>query len=90
MPNVSLDDQVRMVIASMAIHNYIRRDGVQDVIFSRIERETNFVFEDIPDLYPGLLDADEDDNPQPQDADSDAYMAKVRQEITKELRKYRK
>ncbi|KAH7838757.1 hypothetical protein Vadar_030758 [Vaccinium darrowii] len=55
MPNVSLDDQVRMVIASMAIHNYIRRDGEKDVILRSIERETDYVFEDIPDLYPGLL-----------------------------------
>ncbi|KAH7860582.1 hypothetical protein Vadar_015150 [Vaccinium darrowii] len=90
MPNVSLDDQARMVLVSMAIHNYIRRNGKKDVIFRRIERETDDVFEDISDLYPGVLDAEEDDNPQPRDADFDAYMAKVRHEITKALRKYRK
>lgn len=90
MPNVSLDDQVSMVLASMAIHNYIRRDGEGDLIFSRIESEPNYVFEDIADLYPGMLDDDEDANPQPQDEDSDFYMAKVRHDIMKALRKNRK
>lgn len=90
MPNVSLEDQVSMVLTSMTIHNYLRRDGEGDVLFSRIESEPNYVFEDIANLYLGMLDDDKDANPWPQDEDSNFYMAKVRHDIMKAFRKNRK
>ncbi|KAH7847715.1 hypothetical protein Vadar_029437 [Vaccinium darrowii] len=52
--------------------------------------EPNYVFEDIADLYPGMLDDDKDANPQPQDEDFDFYMAKVRHDIVEALHKNRK
>jgi uncharacterized protein YehS (DUF1456 family) len=35
--------QVQIVVASMALHNYIRRKSIQDVAFNKFDRHPDFV-----------------------------------------------
>ena len=45
--------QVKIVIASMTLHNYIRRRSQDDMIFAKYDRNPNFIPEDIlPDVVP--------------------------------------
>ena len=45
--------QVKIVVASMTLHNYIRRKSQDDIIFTEYDRNPNFVSEDIlPDIVP--------------------------------------
>jgi len=45
--------QVQIVVASMALHNYIRRKSIQDVAFNEFDCHPNFVLDDIlTDVVP--------------------------------------
>ena len=45
--------QVKIVVASMALHNYIRRRSQCDITFAEYDRNPNFIPEDIlPDIVP--------------------------------------
>ena len=45
--------QLKIVVESMALHNYIRRRSQDDIIFAEYDRNPNFVPEDIlPDVVP--------------------------------------
>ncbi|KAG5235433.1 protein ALP [Salix suchowensis] len=45
--------EVKIVVASMALHNYIRRRSQDDITFAEYDRNPNFVPEDIlPDVVP--------------------------------------
>jgi hypothetical protein len=46
MPAYNYKTQVRIVVASMAIHNYIRRTSMQDVAFMEFDRHPDFVPDD--------------------------------------------
>jgi hypothetical protein len=47
--------QVQIVVASMAIHNYIRRTSMQDVVFMEFDRHPDFVPDDfLTDVAPHL------------------------------------
>jgi hypothetical protein len=51
MPAYNYKAQVRIVVASMAIHNYIRRTSMQDVAFMEFDRHPDFVPDDfLPDV----------------------------------------
>ena len=44
--------QVKIVVASMTLHNYIRRRSQDDMIFAEYNRNPNFVSKDIlPDVH---------------------------------------
>jgi hypothetical protein len=45
--------QVQIVVASMALHNYIRRKSQEDVAFIEYDRNPNFIPEDfLVDVVP--------------------------------------
>ena len=47
--------QVKIVIASMTLHNYIRRKSQDDIIFAEYDHNPNFVPKYIlPDVVPRL------------------------------------
>jgi hypothetical protein len=53
MPSFNYKAQVRIVVASMAIHNYIRRTSMQDVTFMEFDRHPDFVPDDfLTDVAP--------------------------------------
>ncbi|KAF7154250.1 hypothetical protein RHSIM_Rhsim01G0123300 [Rhododendron simsii] len=63
MPWYEISTQVDLVLASMAIHNYIRRDRVPDNFFTPISLAYEYAFEDLPDEDPELEDRlDDKDN----------------------------
>jgi len=53
MQSFNYKTQVRIVVASMAIHNYIRRTSMQDVAFMEFDRHLDFVPDDfLTDVAP--------------------------------------
>ena len=45
--------QVEIVVASMALHNYIRRRSQDDAVFSEYDRNPNLISDDfLPDIVP--------------------------------------
>jgi hypothetical protein len=45
--------QVQIVVASMALHNYIRRKSIEDVALNEFDRHPDFVLNDIlTDVVP--------------------------------------
>ena len=47
--------QVKIVVASITLHNYIRRKSKDDMTFSKYDRNLNFIPEDIlPNIVPRL------------------------------------
>jgi len=46
MPVFPYKTQVQIVVASMALHNYIRRKSIQDVAFNEFDRHPDFVLAD--------------------------------------------
>jgi len=45
--------QVQIVVALMALHNYIRRKSIQDVAFNEFDSHPDFVLDDIlTDVVP--------------------------------------
>jgi hypothetical protein len=53
MPSFNYKEQVRIVVASMAIHNYIRRTSMHDVAFMEFDRHPDFVPDDfLTDVAP--------------------------------------
>jgi len=45
--------QVQIVVASMTIHNYIRRTSLQDMVFMEFDRHPNYVPDDLfTDIAP--------------------------------------
>jgi hypothetical protein len=52
-PSFNYKAQVQIVVASMAIHNYIRRTSMQDVTFMEFDRHHDFVPDDfLTDVAP--------------------------------------
>ncbi|GMP37529.1 hypothetical protein CsSME_00009160 [Camellia sinensis var. sinensis] len=58
--------QVPLVGASMAIHNFIRRNSSDDEAFNKVANVENFTFNDMPNV-DGLGD-DDDGEPKGDDA----------------------
>ncbi|KAF7152371.1 hypothetical protein RHSIM_Rhsim01G0089000 [Rhododendron simsii] len=87
MPWYDMSTQVDLVLASMAIHNYIRRDRVPDNFFTPISSAYEYAFEDLPDEDPELEDrlddrddiVDEDNVPEMNDVRNDIRRALYRQ-----------
>jgi len=45
--------QVQIIVASMTLHNYIRRKSQEDVAFTKYDRNPNFIPDDIlTDVVP--------------------------------------
>jgi len=50
---IHIKSQVEIVVASMALHNYIRRWSQDDEVFSEYDRNPNFIPDDfLPDIVP--------------------------------------
>jgi hypothetical protein len=52
MPEFPYKSQVKIVVASMALHNYIRRKSGQDVAFNKFDSYPDFV---PPDIFPDVV-----------------------------------
>jgi hypothetical protein len=53
MPAYPYKTQVEIVVASMALHNYIRRRSQDDAVFSEYDRNSNLISDDfLPDIIP--------------------------------------
>jgi hypothetical protein len=53
MPAYPYKSQVQIVVASMTLHNYIRRKSQEDVVFTEYDRNSNFILDDIlTDVVP--------------------------------------
>jgi hypothetical protein len=53
MPSFPYKAQVQIVVASMTIHNYIRRTSLQDAVFMEFDRHPNFIPDDfLTDVAP--------------------------------------
>ncbi|XP_061961541.1 protein ALP1-like [Populus nigra] len=52
MPEFPYKSQVKIVVASMALHNYIRRKSGQDVAFNKFDSHPDFV---PPDTFPDVV-----------------------------------
>jgi hypothetical protein len=52
MPEFPYESQVKIVVASMAMHNYIRRKSSQDVAFNKFDSHPDFV---PPDTFPDVV-----------------------------------
>ena len=53
MPAYPYKSQVQIVVASMALHNYIRRKSQEDFAFTEYDRNPNFIPDDIlADVFP--------------------------------------
>jgi hypothetical protein len=51
MPTYPYKTQVEIVVASMALHNYIRRRSQDDAVFSEYDRNPNLIPDDfLPDI----------------------------------------
>ena len=46
MPAYPYKSQVKIVVASMALHNYIRRKSQEDIVFTEYDRNPQFVPDD--------------------------------------------
>ncbi|XP_028101854.1 uncharacterized protein LOC114301143 [Camellia sinensis] len=68
--------QVPLVEASMALHNFIRRNSNNDEAFNKVANAENFTFNDIRNVA-GVGDND-DGEPE---GDDDAHMNEVRKSI---------
>ncbi|GMP74586.1 hypothetical protein CsSME_00031974 [Camellia sinensis var. sinensis] len=77
--------QVPLVGASMAIHNFIRRNSSDDEAFNKVANTETFTFNDIPNV-DGLGD-DDDDEPE---RDDNVHMNEVRKSIRNELVRHRR
>ncbi|XP_058215820.1 uncharacterized protein LOC131326924 [Rhododendron vialii] len=85
MPWYEMSTQVDLVLASMAIHNYIRRDREPDNFFTPISSAYDYAFEDLPDEDPELEDR-LDDRDDIVDEDNVLEMNDVRNNIRSALR----
>jgi hypothetical protein len=53
MPTYPYKSQVQIVVASMALHNYIMRKSQEDFAFTEYDRNPNFILDDIlADVFP--------------------------------------
>ncbi|GMP45371.1 hypothetical protein CsSME_00013916 [Camellia sinensis var. sinensis] len=75
---------VPLVRASMAIHNFIRRNSSNDEAFNKVANAKNFTFNDMPSV-DGL---DDDDDGEPE-GDDDVHMNEVMKSIQNELVRHR-
>ncbi|GMP53127.1 hypothetical protein CsSME_00018687 [Camellia sinensis var. sinensis] len=72
--------QVPLVGASMAIHNFIRRNSSDDEAFNKVANAENFMFNDMPNVDG--LGNDDDSEPEGEDG---VHMNEVRKLIQNEL-----
>ncbi|KAF7135779.1 hypothetical protein RHSIM_Rhsim08G0142700 [Rhododendron simsii] len=84
-----MSTQVDLVLASMAIHNYIRRDRVPDNFFTPISSTYEYAFENLPDEDSELEDR-LDDRDDIVDEDNVPEMNDVRNNIRKALHRLRR
>ncbi|KAF7151776.1 hypothetical protein RHSIM_Rhsim02G0038000 [Rhododendron simsii] len=89
MPWYEMPTQVDLVLASMAIHNYIRRDREPDNFFAPVSSAYEYAFEDLPDEDPELEDR-LDDRDDIVDEDNVPEMNVVRDNIRIALRRLRR
>ncbi|KAF7133481.1 hypothetical protein RHSIM_Rhsim09G0055100 [Rhododendron simsii] len=89
MPWYEMPTQVDLVLASMAIHNYIRRDRELDDFFAPISLAYEYAFEDLPDEDPDLEDR-LDNRDDIVDEDNVPEMNDVRNNIRSALRRLRR
>nr|KYP66300.1 hypothetical protein KK1_012588 [Cajanus cajan] len=80
MPKYKLETQVQIVCATMAIHNFIRRNAESDIDFSRYEDE-NITFES-DDNYHGTVNLEKN---QVLNVISSSKMDQVRDSIRDEI-----
>ncbi|KAF7142958.1 hypothetical protein RHSIM_Rhsim05G0142000 [Rhododendron simsii] len=87
-PWYEMPTQVDLVLESMAIHNYVRRDREPDNFFASISSAYEYAFEDLPDEDPELEDR-LDDRDDIVDEDNVPEMNDVRNNIRRALRRLR-
>ncbi|KAH7855659.1 hypothetical protein Vadar_027370 [Vaccinium darrowii] len=88
-PSYNLEGYTRIVLTSMAIHNFIRRNCPTDKYFEKADMETeDYEFVDLPDVANHFADAD-DQYGQEQDEDHDPTMGHYRDLLTEKLSRYR-
>ncbi|KAH7833088.1 hypothetical protein Vadar_003037 [Vaccinium darrowii] len=88
----SLPTQVQIILASMAIHNFIRRDQPDERIFAKSINPAEYTFEDLEDEDPEQVDREDDlasGEGVPND-EHDADMDDVRNNIRTQLRRLRR
>ncbi|KAH7858551.1 hypothetical protein Vadar_025207 [Vaccinium darrowii] len=86
MPWYSLRTQVQIVLSGMAFHNFIRRDrDPEDNLFSLVENQPDYTFQDLPDSDTSL--EDREDMPQygVLNDENDPHMNCVRDNIREQL-----
>ena len=85
-PEYSVSTQSKLVCASMAIHNFIRRRFHEDdEVFDHVDwRHEHYVFEDLDDLDCSQAES-EDRNPQEWDAYCDGDMNEFRDALRNNL-----
>ncbi|KAL7164664.1 hypothetical protein ACSBR2_040543 [Camellia fascicularis] len=79
-PPYGVQLNVPLVGASMALHNFIRRNSSDDEVFNRVAIVENFTFNDIPNVG-GVSD----DNDGEAEGNDDIHMNEVRKSIRNEL-----
>lgn len=84
MPSYTVPVQIDLVVASMAIHNFIRRDREPDDYFYAVRPDIEYAFDDLPDADPDQEDR-EDIRDDFVDDDNDPNMNDLRNDITRKL-----
>jgi hypothetical protein len=77
MPEFPYESQVKIIVASMALHNYIRRKSGQDVAFNEFDSHPDFV---PPDTFPDVVTQS-----QPRGHQRASHMDYIRDGITNSL-----
>ncbi|KAF7142221.1 hypothetical protein RHSIM_Rhsim05G0084100 [Rhododendron simsii] len=89
MPWYEMPTQADLVLASMAIHNYIRRDREPDNFFAPVSLAHEYAFEDLPNEVPELEDR-LDERGDIVDEDNVPEMNDVRNNIRRALHRLRR
>lgn len=81
--NYTFETQVKIVIASMALHNYIRKCAIRDEAFEQAEQEA---YDPTLDLMSGIATIQEEQSERSSGKkDNDTYMKLVRDNIAREI-----
>ncbi|KAH7837203.1 hypothetical protein Vadar_010948 [Vaccinium darrowii] len=92
MPMYSLKTQVQIILASIVIHNFIRRDQPDERMFAKAVNPAEYVFQDLEDEDPKQLDREDDpaSGEGVPNHEHDANMNDVRNYIRTQLRRLRR
>ncbi|GMP95335.1 hypothetical protein CsSME_00044420 [Camellia sinensis var. sinensis] len=77
--------QVPLVGASMALHNFIRRNSNDDEAFNKVANVENFIFNDMPNVA-GVGDNDEGDPEGDDDIEMNEFRKSIRNVLVRNRR----